>query len=107
MWEVGCIDVRLLSAMDKQSKGAVTQVQPKEFREKSLLGSKHDFIKDSECAITLFFSYFNVINFYVVFFCIVGLDNTDNALNAMNVSTKKTIKRRLKKKAQKVRTNEK
>ena len=108
MWEVGCIDVRLLSALDKQSKGASCYTSPtKRVQRKKSIGSKHDFIKDSECAITLFFSYFNVINFYVVFFCIVGLDNTDNALNAMNVSTKKTIKRRLKKKTQKVRTNEK
>ena len=41
------------------------------------------------------------------YFCIVGLDNTYNALNAMNVSTKKTIKSHLKKKVQKMRRNNK
>ena len=68
MWEVGCIDVRLLSALDKQSKGASCYTSPtKRVQRKKSIGSKHDFIKDSECAITLLFTYFNVIHFYDVF----------------------------------------
>ena len=87
---------------------AVTQVQPKEFREKV------QWVK------TLFHKRFRICNHSFVhtfqcdpflrcfYFCIVGLDNTYNALNAMNVSTKKTIKSHLKKKVQKVRrTNKK
>ena len=68
MWEVGCIDVRLLSALDKQSKRASCYTSPtKRVQRKKSNGSKHDFRKDSEYAITLLFTHFNVTHFYDVF----------------------------------------